>query len=71
VPVLIDGLFASPALTIAQAQELLGVTHRAASQNIDRLVQVGILEEVETPRRTRLFLARGILDVLSGDSAAT
>jgi len=66
VPVLIDGLFASPALTIAQAQELLGVTHRAASQNIDKLIRAGILEEVETPRRTRLFLARGILDTLSG-----
>ena len=68
VPVLIDGLFASPALTITQAQHLLGVTHRAASQNIDKLIQAGILEEVQTPRRTRLFLARGVLDVLGEPS---
>ena len=54
VPVLIDGLFASPALTIAQAQHLLGVIRRAASQNIDKLIRAGILEEVQTPRRTRL-----------------
>ncbi len=63
---LVDSLFATPAMTIRKAQELLSVTHRAATVNIEKLVAAGILTEIDTGRRTRVFLAVDILSALSG-----
>jgi Fic family protein len=66
IPVLIDALFETPAITINKAMRLLGVTHRAASANIERLVTMGILEEMPAQGRTRLFLAPEILRLAEG-----
>ena len=65
LPTLVDSLFASPATTIAQARSLLGVTHRAATMNVEKLVSSGILTEVAGRGRSRLFLATEILDTLA------
>ncbi|MGH3520256.1 MAG: Fic family protein, partial [Haloechinothrix sp.] len=67
LPKLVDTLFETPALTIASAQRALHVTHRAATVNIERLVEEGLLEEVSKSGRVRRFLARRILDVINGD----
>ena len=64
--VLVDALFDTPALTIPGAQRLLGVTHRAASANIDKLVSAGIVDELPGRRRNRLFLAKQVLAVVQG-----
>jgi len=64
LPVLSDHLFGSPAMTVGLAQEILGVTHRGAMLNIEKLVTAGILVEVSSARRTRVFVAAEILDVV-------
>jgi Fic family protein len=66
LPRLVDELFAAPAITIGRAREILGVTHRAATLSIEKLVGAGILREVTGSRRTRLFIASEIIDVVEG-----
>lgn len=64
--VLVDALFETPALTIPRAVTLLGVTHRAARLNIDKLVDAGMLHEVGDRSRNKLFLATDVLRVVEG-----
>ena len=64
--ILVDALFETPALTINRAAALLGVTHRAARLNIDKLVEAGIVHEVPGRVRNRLFLASEVLRVVEG-----
>lgn len=64
--VLIDELFRVPAMTINRARDVLDVTHRAASQNIDKLVLAGVLVEVAPRGRTRQFVAVDVLNVVEG-----
>lgn len=66
LPLLVDQLFLSPAVTIGAAQEILKVTHRWASQSVDKLCAVGILQEVTPAGRTRLFIAPEILREIEG-----
>ncbi|MBI4455774.1 MAG: Fic family protein [Acidobacteria bacterium] len=61
---LVDGLFESPVISISRAAARLGVTHRSATLNIQKMVDTGILTEVTGRERYRLFLARGILSVI-------
>lgn len=68
LPKLVDTLFETPALTIASAQRALDVTHRAATVNIERLIEEGLLQEVPKAGRTRRFIARRILDVINGQA---
>jgi hypothetical protein len=49
-----------------QPAELLGVTHRAARLNIDKLVEAGVLAEVGNRQRNKLFLAVGVLATVEG-----
>jgi Fic family protein len=61
---LVDHLFESPAIRIGMAQEHLGITFRAASQNVQKLVDAGILHEATGRDRNRVFVAREILALL-------
>ncbi|MDQ6849566.1 MAG: Fic family protein, partial [Actinomycetota bacterium] len=63
---LADALFETPAITISRAAKLLGVTHRAARLNIDKLVEAGILREVGGRVRNKLFLATQVLAAVEG-----
>jgi Fic family protein len=63
---LVDALFETPALTINRARDVLGVTHRTAALTVAKLVEIGILVEVPTARRQRLFLAREIIAAVEG-----
>lgn len=63
---LVDRLFEQPAITVAQAQGFLGVTRRAASLNIEKLVRAGILREATGRSRNRIFVSDDIL-ALVGD----
>ncbi len=67
---LVDALFDTPAITIPRAAKLLGVTHRAARLNIDKLVEAAILTEVGNRARNKLFLAGDVLDAVEGRSPA-
>ena len=68
LPVLVDELFRVPALTITRARDLLGVTHRAATQNVEKLVAAGLLSEVPNSGRRRLFLATEVITAVEGHS---
>ncbi|MFN8234120.1 MAG: Fic family protein [Actinomycetota bacterium] len=61
---LVDHLFAQPAIRIAMAEEVLGVTFRAASLNVGKLVDAGILQEITGRERNRVFVAHEILGLL-------
>ncbi|MEV0080647.1 Fic/DOC family N-terminal domain-containing protein [Nocardia neocaledoniensis] len=65
LPVLVDELFRSPIISIAIAMKALEVSHRAATLNIEKLVETGILVEV-TRGRTRFFAAPDVLAVMNG-----
>lgn len=66
--VLVDALFSTPALTITQAARLLDVTHRAARLNIDKLVEAGVLVQVDDRPRNKLFWSPAILRAVEGES---
>ncbi len=61
---LLDRLFADPAISVSQAAQELGVTPRAAQQNIDRLVGEGIVAEATGRQRNRVYVAVEILRLL-------
>lgn len=66
LPTLVDELFRVPALTIPRAQGLLGVTHRGATLNVEKLVAAGIVREVSGSGRRRLFIADEVLAAVEG-----
>ena len=49
LPVLVDQLFQTPAFNITIVMDVLGVTHRWASQTVDKLIEAAILREVPGP----------------------
>ena len=62
---LTDSLFASPVLTIPQAQALLDVTYRSAQQNVEKLIEAGILLQVSEGDYNKTFAAPAILTIIS------
>lgn len=62
---LVDYLFTSPAITVPYAEELLKVTYPSANLTVQRLVGAGILTEISGYKRNRVWLASGILQILS------
>lgn len=62
---LVNACFNAPFLTIPDAQHELGVTYRAAKNNIEKLVSYGILSELQDGRRPRLFIANGVYDIIN------
>jgi hypothetical protein len=66
LPVLVDQIFQTPALTISVVMQILGVTHRWASQTIDKLIEAKILCEVPGQGRARLFVAPEVLRAIEG-----
>jgi cell filamentation protein, protein adenylyltransferase len=69
LPQLVDALFKMPALTIGRAQQMLGVSRRAATVTVEKLVAAGVLVEARTGAR-RYFLAREIIGVANGETDA-
>jgi hypothetical protein len=51
-------------ITISRAEKLLGVTYKAAQQNIEKLETAGILRETTKKQRNRVYIAQGIMDLL-------
>jgi hypothetical protein len=50
-----------PALTISMARGLLDVTTVSAQRSVERLIDLGVLEEVTGQQRNRIYVAREIL----------
>jgi hypothetical protein len=70
LPRLVDEPFTIPAMTLGRARELLGVTHRAATLNVERLVGAGVLVELERSGVQRFFIAADIISVIEGSPPA-
>jgi len=64
---LVDALFDVPMLTIPRARDVLGITHRAATLNVEKLVDFGLLREIRHGGRPRLFVAREVMRVVESD----
>ncbi len=62
---LMSHLFANPVVTIPRAKRFLNVTYPSAKLAIERLQKIGILEEMSTGRRTKMFKAAEILSILT------
>ena len=62
---LIDALFELPYLTGRRAQRLLASSHQSARSHIARLVDAGILAEVERRGNTQVYVAQGILNAIA------
>ena len=58
---LLDSLFDSPVITIPRAQRILDVTYPAARQNVQRLVEAGILAPGTGATYGKWFMAEEIL----------
>jgi Fic family protein len=67
VLLLSDSLFQSPLITVSMAETILGVTHRSAQQNVDRLVETGILTPLRRTARGKLYLAGEIMSIVEQD----
>lgn len=65
---LLDGLFASPLVTVPQARDLTDVSYPTAKSDIDRLVGLGILKAGPPEWSPRYFFSPAIYDVAYGDT---
>lgn len=66
---LVDLLFSNPIVTVARAQQALGVSYPTASAAIAALVAAGILAEVTGRSYRRRYVSGPIAAVLLGDAA--
>lgn len=64
---LIDSLFGQPYTTGRRVQGILNSSHQTARSHIARLVDAGILTQIERRGSTQLYVAQGILDVIAED----
>ncbi len=62
---LIDDLFELPALTVPLAADKLKLSYPGAKGNVTKLVQAGILKETRERQHPRLYVASGVLELVS------
>lgn len=60
---LLNGMYAQPILTVAQAAELLEVTPQTANSLIADLVKINILREITGSSRNRLFVYKSYISL--------
>lgn len=61
---LLDNLFRNPFVNLAKTREMLGVQAQSAQNNIDQLIDKGILIEVTGQKRNRIYAAMELLRIL-------
>ncbi len=64
---LADALFVDPVLTIPAAQKLLGVQYPSARRSIDKLIEAGILRQVDATTTVKVFTAERILQIVTSE----
>lgn len=64
---LLDEIIAVPVITYRKAEQILAVTPRAARQNVDKLVESGLVREVTNRERNKIFLASEIVAILEAE----
>lgn len=66
--ILMESLFVLPVLTVSDACKILGVTHRSAQDNIQKLMDAGILQQLGDRRYKRQFYAPEIMVTIDPSS---
>jgi Fic family protein len=62
---LADHLFGSPIISIPKAARLLGLSYPAAGNNVEKLVQAGILKPLGEASHLKTYIAGDILDIIT------
>jgi len=65
LPKLVDRLFINPSTTIAEAEQYLGCSNQSARSLVNQLVKKGILTEATGRDYGRVYIAPGILQLIS------
>lgn len=65
---LVESLFASPVLTIPEAQRLLDVSYHSARSTVGKLMEAGILQQMGKSSYGKTFVASEILEIVGGVS---
>ncbi len=63
---LIEGLVSHPLVSVASAQQLLGVSDEAARLALHRLAAASVVRQVTVGRRNRAWAADDVFDLLDG-----
>ena len=64
---LVDYLFESPFISVAQAQRQLNIAYNSAQRHIARLVEAGILQPVKDSGYGRVYVAPAVLRITQGE----
>ena len=62
----LEHLYERPILSVNEVRDLLGVTYTAANQLVDRLVEIGVLEEITGQARNRRFRYAAYIGLFDG-----
>jgi Fic family protein len=66
---LVDHLFASPVIRVADVRNVVPVNPRTALAYVDKLVALGILTEITGRKRDRVFAAQEIIKTVDAPTA--
>lgn len=61
---LLDALFVNPFINMRRAADLLNVNPQSAQNNINKLIEAGIVHELTGQKRNRVYVARAVLRTL-------
>lgn len=64
LPVLVDLVFDRILISVPEAAAKLDVTYRSAQQNVKKLVELGLLQELPEKARPKLFLCRPLFNLV-------
>lgn len=62
----LEHLFERPIVSVNEIRDLIGVTYPAARQLVDRLVEIGVLEEITGQARNRRFRYAAYIELFAG-----
>ena len=65
---LLDMLFLNPFVSLTGISDCLKITWPTAKASVDRLIKLGILKEISGRKRSRIYCAQQLLDILTEDS---
>jgi len=62
---ILDRLFVSPVISPTSIRQDLKVSHQGASKALQRLTELGILQEITDQKRNKLYLAGAIVRIVA------
>lgn len=63
----LDMLFLNPFVSLPGVSDYLKITWPTAKTSVERLVKLGILKEISGRKRSRIYCAKELLDILAAD----